>query len=107
MSTDAGQPVRTADHRIRLDDGGMATVRATISWPYWREADVWIESISTDHGEAVEFKALRAGARRRMIRNVLRATMVSVALGDTTCRHGRYLIEEFCIPCVAEGRATP
>lgn len=95
------------DYRLRMrGDKDMSTVTAVVGMVSG-EAVVWIDRIVGPDGAETPFTDLRAGRRNRLVSDLIAADNIVRSVGDTTCQHGRYLLEEFCIRCLAEAKATP
>ncbi len=88
------------------DDQRWVTVTARVDWNRGQR-DVEIERIAESDGSDLSWRALGLSLRRKLLDDLVAADSIVRDVGDTTCKHGRYLIAEFCTPCLAEAKATP
>ena len=93
----------TKDYEILMpDDDRRVVVRAAV-W-YDRGRHVVVEQITARNGTLPLFSELPLAVKRRLLLDLVQAEQVSWA-GGTTCKHGRYLVRDFCVNCLAEAKS--
>lgn len=95
------------NYLIKLDNGEMVTITASVSYDI--KPTVLVHKIVKSTGEEILFASLLCGARNRLIKKLISADNFhrDKGTGSTICKHGQYLLEQFCIKCLAEAKPTP
>lgn len=95
-----------AMYRLRLKDGRWVNVTASVTFTLG-QPQVDIECVVDEGGQEIGLRSLVGAVRRRLAEDVVAADSVVRDVGSIVCKHGRHLVYEFCVKCLAEAKASP
>lgn len=72
-----------------------------------RRGGFYVEDTVFIDGDKANFRMLPPRTRRWLLQDLRHADMILRDVGKLDCDHGRYLVREHCVDCLAAARSTP